>query len=297
MARSAAASGASSALGWLYFVSWSVSFYPQAVLNYRRKSVVGMSFDFQTLNLLGYSCYSMYTCCLYFDAAVRDEYADAFGGSSSLVTVQDCFFALHACALTACQCAQILAYERGGQRVARATIAAIGAAVGTSATFAAIVALRAAPAVAVGGGVRLFSWLAWLYWLSLIKLGVTVSKYVPQALSNYRRKSTVGWSIGNVLLDFAGGFLSIAQLILDGATKGWSGVVGDPVKFALGFVSIVFDILFIVQHYVLYTDRGAKTTVTAAAGAEPPALTFEGSGAEGGDIDARLLPPGESSVQ
>ena len=88
--------------------------------------------------------------------------------------------------------------------------------------------------------------------------------------------------IGNVLLDFAGGFLSIAQLILDGATKGWSGVVGDPVKFALGFVSIVFDILFIVQHYVLYTDRGAKTTVTAAAGAEPPALTFEGSGAEGG---------------
>ena len=73
MARSAAASGASSALGWLYFVSWSVSFYPQAVLNYRRKSVVGMSFDFQTLNLLGYSCYSMYTCCLYFDAAVRDD--------------------------------------------------------------------------------------------------------------------------------------------------------------------------------------------------------------------------------
>ena len=51
MARSAAASGASSALGWLYFVSWSVSFYPQAVLNYRRKSVVGMSFDFQTLTV------------------------------------------------------------------------------------------------------------------------------------------------------------------------------------------------------------------------------------------------------
>ena len=129
---------------------------------------------------------------------------------------------------------------------------------------------------------------------SLIKLGVTVSKYVPQALSNYRRKSTVGWSIGNVLLDLTGGFLSIAQLILDGATKGWSGVVGDPVKFALGFVSIVFDILFIVQHYVLYTDRCDKSTGTAA-GEEP--LTLDGSGIEGDHIDARLLPPARSSIQ
>ena len=31
---------------------------------------------------------------------------------------------------------------------------------------------------------------------------------------NYKRKSTVGWSIGNVLLDFAGGALSILQMIL-----------------------------------------------------------------------------------
>jgi len=31
---------------------------------------------------------------------------------------------------------------------------------------------------------------------------------------NYRRKSTVGWSIGNVLLDFTGGALSILQMFL-----------------------------------------------------------------------------------
>ena len=29
---------------------------------------------------------------------------------------------------------------------------------------------------------------------------------------NYRRKSTVGWSIGNILLDFTGGSLSILQV-------------------------------------------------------------------------------------
>lgn len=31
---------------------------------------------------------------------------------------------------------------------------------------------------------------------------------------NYQRKSTVGWSIGNVLLDFIGGSLSLLQMFL-----------------------------------------------------------------------------------
>jgi len=35
-----------------------------------------------------------------------------------------------------------------------------------------------------------------------------------QALMNFRRKSTVGWSIGNILLDFTGGILSMMQMFL-----------------------------------------------------------------------------------
>ena len=65
----------------------------------------------------------------------------------------------------------------------------------------------------------------------------------------------MGWSIGNVLLDFTGGFLSVAQLLLDGATLGWGGLVGDPIKFALGFVSVFFDVVFMVQHYCVFTSR------------------------------------------
>jgi cystinosin len=38
----------------VYFCAWSISFYPQAYLNWRRKSVVGLSLDFQLLNLLGF---------------------------------------------------------------------------------------------------------------------------------------------------------------------------------------------------------------------------------------------------
>jgi cystinosin len=70
---------------------------------------------------------------------------------------------------------------------------------------------------------------------------------------NYQRQSTDGWSIGQILLDFSGGVLSLVQLLIDASFQpNWSGVVGNPVKLGLGNISIFFDIIFITQHYVLY---------------------------------------------
>lgn len=37
---------------------------------------------------------------------------------------------------------------------------------------------------------------------------------------NYRRKSTVGWSIGNIFLDFTGGMLSMLQMMLNAYNYG-----------------------------------------------------------------------------
>ena len=34
----------------------------------------------------------------------------------------------------------------------------------------------------------------------------------------------------------------------------WSSLFGDPTKFGLGAFSILFDVLFIVQHYCLYRN-------------------------------------------
>lgn len=41
-----------------------------------------------------------------------------------------------------------------------------------------------------------------------------------QAYMNYCRKSTEGWSIGNVLLDFAGGSFSLLQMFLQSYNNG-----------------------------------------------------------------------------
>ena len=91
---------------------------------------------------------------------------------------------------------------------------------------------------------------------------------------NFQRKSTVGRSIGNVLLDFTGGTLSILQMFLISYNYGnylsillvylsinifcisilillfihsddWKSIFGDPTKFGLGAFSICFDFLFL----------------------------------------------------
>lgn len=45
------------------------------------------------------------------------------------------------------------------------------------------------------------------------------------------------------------------QLVLDSSLQSdWSGITGNPVKLLLGNVTIFFDAIFCVQHYVLYRD-------------------------------------------
>ena len=60
----------------------------------------------------------------------------------------------------------------------------------------------------------------------------------------------------------AGGSLSLGQLLLDAGCSGqWSQLIGDPVKFGLGFASMLFDTLFMLQHFVLYPQhRGGAGT-------------------------------------
>ena len=44
----------SDVVGWTYFAAWSLSFWPQLVMNWERRSVVGLSFDFVLLNFFGF---------------------------------------------------------------------------------------------------------------------------------------------------------------------------------------------------------------------------------------------------
>ncbi|KAJ8432561.1 hypothetical protein Cgig2_009325 [Carnegiea gigantea] len=169
-------------LGWIAFVAWSISFYPQVILNFRRKSVVGLNFDFVILNLTKHSSYLIYNVVLFFSTTVQAQYRRKYGSNQMIpVAINDVAFSIHAVALTAFTLFQIFIYE---------------------------------------------------------------------AVMNFRRKSTDGFSIGNILLDLLG--------------ESWVNFYGNIGKTLLSLVSIFFDILFIIQHYVLYPGKKSLLPTTSS---------------------------------
>jgi cystinosin len=89
--------------------------------------------------------------------------------------------------------------------------------------------------------------------MGYFKLSISFLKYLPQFYWNYKRKSTKGWSIANIILDLTGGTLSFAQMALE-AIFGQEVSI-NYVKLILGIMVVFYDIGFIVQHYCLYAPK------------------------------------------
>jgi len=235
----------SSAIGYIYFLAWSVSFYPQIISNYKQKSTEGLSNDFSVINLVGYMCYTLYTASFYWSKSIEEEYQQRHGPDAK-ITVQsnDVAFAVHALVLSFVWIAQIY-YYRGFERQSLSFLIRF--------LIIAIFLICSLFALLVIFQIGHFEWIDFMYLLSFFKVMITVSKYLPQVLLNAKRKSTEGWSVWTVTLDITGGILSLLQLAFDSmAMKDWTGVTGNLAKLALSFVTIFFDIIFLVQHYVLY---------------------------------------------
>ncbi|KAK7571061.1 hypothetical protein V9T40_014665 [Parthenolecanium corni] len=247
----------SSIVGWIYFLAWSVSFYPQIYENYVRKSVVGLNFDFVALNLVGFALYSIYNCGMYYVSFLQYEYFDRHPKGLNPVQFNDVFFSVHAFLATVFVIVQCYFFERGDQTVS------------TIAKMILVVYYTIVLITGVLAYMHRIHWLDFLYYCSFIKLSVTLIKYIPQAVMNYTRKTTSGWSIGNVLFDFVGGSFSMLQMLLDGYNyNDWDNIFGDPTKFGLGMFSVAFDLFFMYQHYILYRHEPSILTDTQVTDVE-----------------------------
>lgn len=98
-------------VGWVYFAAWSISFYPQIWYNFKRKSVVGLNFDFLALNLLGHTLYAIFNCSLYWITYIEDEYFNRFPRGLNPVELNDVVFSIHASVITAFTIGQCFFYE------------------------------------------------------------------------------------------------------------------------------------------------------------------------------------------
>ncbi|XP_061376225.1 cystinosin homolog [Gastrolobium bilobum] len=100
---------------------------------------------------------------------------------------------------------------------------------------------------------------SWLWLISIfnsIQVCMTVIKYFPQAFMNFLRKSTDGFSIGGVLLDFSGGVFNYSQMAVQSIDQGsWVNFYGNIGKVLISLVTIFYDSILMLQHYVLYPEK------------------------------------------
>lgn len=272
-------------LGWTYTLLWSLSFYPQVIMNFQRKSISGFSQDFAHLNVVGFLSYTVFNLSFLYSAEVQKEYRERHQGNTNVVRWNDAVFATNAFVLAAIQLAQSYWYSPVGKQASEGvTTTSAGADGGESQRGGGYggsdsAASRGRPTqqqqqerydeehsvlrgwlhFGIRGNERLSPFailsllsifllvsatlvaslapshpfglypLDFVNLLTSVKLYITLVKYFPQMSLNYRRKSTKGFSITNILLDFSGGLLSLAQLVLDAAFihHDWSAVTGD----------------------------------------------------------------------
>lgn len=276
----------SALFGWVYTICWSLSFYSQPLLNWQRKSTSGTTIDFPMVNTLGFVTYFLFNYLFLYSETIRTQYGNRHHGLMPTAQPNDLVFALHATILSAISTSMYFPSLWPGFRHAspigrRPSRFMMGVMLGCLFGVAIVVAVvLSSPQAGFGDGTVPGEWV-WLdavYALSYVKLLITLVKYAPQMVTNWKHRSTAGWSIGQILLDATGGVLSIAQQSIDSwVQRDWSGITGNPVKFALGNVSIIYDIVFITQHYVLYAETGDKHLE-----AERAALIEEGERQESG---------------
>ncbi|GMN42655.1 hypothetical protein TIFTF001_011861 [Ficus carica] len=250
-------------LGWTAFICWIIGVYPQVILNFRRKSVVGLNFDFVVLNLTKHTSYLIYNATLYFSSDVQQQYLDKYGFKEMIpVAANDVAFSIHSVLLVLIMLLQIAIYERGGQTVSKVSIGIVSA-VWLTAAVCFFIALPT------------HSWLWLINIFNSIQVIMTAIKYSPQAFMNFKRKSTDGFSIYFILFDFTGSVANYSQMAVESIDQNsWVNFYGNTGKLLLSLISMFFDLVFMCQHYLLYPAGKAHVPCKTNKETEPFVESF-----------------------
>ncbi|XP_024031347.1 cystinosin homolog [Morus notabilis] len=231
-------------LGWTAFIAWTFAPWPQVILNFRRKSVVGFNFDFVLLNLTKHTSYLIYNATLYFSSDVQKQYFEKYGSKEMIpVAANDVAFSTHAVLLALIHLLQIAIYERGSQTFSKVSIGIVSV-VWFTAGVCFFIALPT------------HSWLWLINIFNSIQVVMAAIKYTPQAFMNFKRKSTDGFSIYIICFNFTGSVANFMQMAVQSIDQNsWVNFYGNIGKILLSLVSTFYDLIFLCQHFLLYPAR------------------------------------------
>ncbi|ODV94291.1 hypothetical protein PACTADRAFT_4236 [Pachysolen tannophilus NRRL Y-2460] len=248
--------GFSTLIGYTYIVLWGLGFWPPILTVIKLKSIQGLAIDFLYFNAVGYVFYVIYYGFLLFNPYIRKEYSERYTLPSDptprlpLIKLNDFIFATHGLAvnlLTLSFAYWPWSFRKNDNQV----MSLLGKKI--LATVLLIISCMCFYILKTDDKSPHFQWLDLLTSLGLFKILMSVCKNVPQVIYNYNRKSTHGWPIEMIWLDFIGGLLSLLQLVLDASiSQNYKDILNNLPKLLLSIEAVIADIVFFLQHYYWY---------------------------------------------
>ncbi|WWD17419.1 hypothetical protein CI109_101860 [Kwoniella shandongensis] len=285
------------ACGVIYFAAWSYSFYPQIILNFKRRKTTGLSPDFIYINPLGFLALTIWSWGAYFSPIARRQYQARHDGHLPQISVSDLAFSLHAFIISLITLLQVWWYARRStsltgleedeetplihaeedtkpssstwSSIKEVDIftprSSIRPSILTDFGLVALIISAVVVAILVWTNKTKTEFLDWLYFVSTIKLIISTVKYVPQVFLNHKLRGMEGFAVGQAICDIIGSVFSFAQLVISSIyiEHDPSGIIANPAKLGLSGLSLSFDLIFLAQKYWLYKEKDSERATSA----------------------------------
>ena len=260
--------------GYIFFLSWTISNWPQLLLNMRIKSTEGLSPDYVVSNLVGFVSYAVFNSVFYWSTTVSNAYKNDHNDDEVVIENEDVFLALQTTVLVLIIAFQIIWYNSSSVYVSPSRYCCglyllPTDAVKLSAHYSIIITGLVGFVVGyfflvllVGGklhkdGTGVLNWTDFVFSLSYIKLVSTLIKYLPQILLNRKRQSTSGFNVWTAVFDFIGGLFSFLQVLSQSIYEGSADHLKvHIVKTLVGLMTVIKNYILMMQHYVWYAPNG-----------------------------------------
>ena len=226
--------------GWIYAAAFLGGYFFISFEIYQKKTSAGLSWNYFVLSLLGYLYY-----LFYFFWGMESQSSDI----ASSIHFQDFLFIICSVLWHGIVYFQMRMYPGCSENRVSWVYAGLCAL-----SFGSIFIVYAITGDAVET----------MTFMGTLKTIFSVYMLIPQAILNWKRKSTYGWSVLNCILDVFAGLFSIVQVMIDYWGLDLPVTQRGPrdlniAKLSLGLVCVVFDILFIYQHFYLYRGNVPKS--------------------------------------
>ena len=264
-------------LGIVYVAAWSVSIYPSLITNCRSKSSMGISTDFAILNVAGYGYLLLANILQLYCWVLPNESSSSSPVERPHISGFDVLYTGHGFILNVIILSQVLwgstlwnFQDTGTDSSTRRTTRRMKPLYRTF--FQITLLVFTVLTLRFIYCVYLYGWdnsntVIYCGYLSLLKISMSLVKYIPQIKYNYERNSMRGFSMVTVLLDSIGATALLTQLSLQiareqrgrllaaGVTSGsWSTRYMDMDvlkanfgKLGLCVETLLFNIIFLVQ--------------------------------------------------